>query len=83
MGVACAILLDDGHFAGVADRLLHMTESTLLHELVLLSARRTPQARALTFGASHLTYAELGAQVQQFAAGLMGLGLARGERVAI
>jgi acyl-CoA ligase (AMP-forming) (exosortase A-associated) len=83
VGVACAILLDDGHFAGVADRLLHMTESTLLHELVLLSARRTPQARALTFGASHLTYAELGTQVQQFAAGLMGLGLARGERVAI
>jgi acyl-CoA ligase (AMP-forming) (exosortase A-associated) len=60
-----------------------MTESTLLHELVLLSARRTPQARALTYGSSHLTYAELGTQIQQFAAGLAGLGLARGERVAI
>lgn len=70
-------------FAGVADRLLHMTESTLLHELVLLSARRSPQARALTFGSSHLTYAELGTQVEQFAAGMASLDLARGERVAI
>lgn len=60
-----------------------MTESTLLHELIVLSARRTPQARALTFGSSHMTYAELDPQVQQFAAGLAGLGLARGERVAI
>lgn len=49
----------------------------------MLSARRTPQARTLTFGSSHMTYAELDQQVQQFAAGLMGLGLARGERVAI
>lgn len=60
-----------------------MTESTLLHELILLSARRNPQARALTYGSSHLTYAELGTQVQQFASGLADLGLARGERVAI
>jgi len=61
-----------------------MTESTLLHELITLTAQRTPQAMALTSsGASHLRYAELSANVNQFAAGLMGLGLARGERVAI
>jgi acyl-CoA ligase (AMP-forming) (exosortase A-associated) len=60
-----------------------MIESTLLHELITLTAQRTPQAMALTSGASHLSYAGLSANVNQFAAGLMGLGLARGERVAI
>jgi acyl-CoA ligase (AMP-forming) (exosortase A-associated) len=60
-----------------------MTEATLLHELVALSAHRTPQAVALTHSDAHLSYGELDASVTQFAAGLMGLGLARGERVAI
>jgi len=60
-----------------------MTESTLLHELIAVSAQRTPQARALTYGSTRLTYAELHAQVDQFASGLMALGVARGERVAI
>ena len=58
-------------------------EATLLHELLALSAQRTPQAVALTYGDDHLRYAELDARVKQFSAGLMGLGLARGERVAI
>ena len=60
-----------------------MTESTLLPELIALTAHRTPQAIALTHGASSLSYADLSASVSQFASGLMGLGLARGERVAI
>lgn len=60
-----------------------MTESTLLHELVALTSRRTPEAIALTSGASSLRYGDLNAGVQQFAFGLLGLGLARGERVAI
>ncbi len=60
-----------------------MTESTLLHELITLTAQRTPQAIALTSGASSLTYGDLSAGVCQFAAGLMGLGLERSERVAI
>jgi acyl-CoA ligase (AMP-forming) (exosortase A-associated) len=60
-----------------------MTESTLLHELVAVSARRTPQARALTYGADSLTYEALQAAVGGFAAGLMALGVQRGERVAI
>jgi len=60
-----------------------MTESTLLPELITLTAQRTPQAIALTSGTSHLSYAELSTSVSQFAAGLLDLGLDRGERVAI
>ncbi|MDO8450898.1 MAG: acyl-CoA ligase (AMP-forming), exosortase A system-associated [Rhodoferax sp.] len=60
-----------------------MIESTLLPELIGLTAERMPQARALTSGASSLSYGELSAGVSQFASGLMGLGLERTERVAI
>jgi len=60
-----------------------MTESTLLHELITVSAERAPQAVALTYGSTHLTYADLANAVRQFASGLMALGAARGERVAI
>jgi acyl-CoA ligase (AMP-forming) (exosortase A-associated) len=60
-----------------------MTESTLLHELITRAAERSPEARALTYGASSLDYAALQSQVAGFAAGLAGLGLARGERVGI
>jgi acyl-CoA ligase (AMP-forming) (exosortase A-associated) len=60
-----------------------MTESTLLHELIVRAAERSPQARALTYGAASLDYAALQTQVAGFAAGLLGLGLLRGERVGI
>ena len=60
-----------------------MSESTLLPELIALSARRTPHALALTSGAASLSYADLQAGVQQFVSGLVGLGIERGERVAI
>ncbi len=62
---------------------MHMTESTLLHELIAVSARRSPQSRALTHGSAHLSYAELHQAVTSFAAGLMALGVQRGERVAV
>lgn len=60
-----------------------MPESTLLNELVAVAAERTPDAPALTYGGAMLTYAELDAAVRGLASGLMSLGLARGERIAI
>ncbi|HSW06817.1 acyl-CoA ligase (AMP-forming), exosortase A system-associated [Aquabacterium sp.] len=60
-----------------------MPESTLLHELITLSAARSPDARALTHGEGSLTYAALANEVQRVAGALMELGLQRGERVGI
>ena len=60
-----------------------MRESTLLHELVACAAQRAPQDRALTYGAESMAYGELQTAVAQCAAGLVALGLGRGERVAI
>ena len=60
-----------------------MTDSTLLPELIALAAERAPMAIALTQGAANLSYAALDERVHQFSSGLMSLGLARGERVAI
>ena len=60
-----------------------MSESTLLHELIALSAQRTPHAIALSSGAASLSYAEVHGAVLQFASGLVTLGIARGDRVAI
>ncbi|MDO8959008.1 MAG: acyl-CoA ligase (AMP-forming), exosortase A system-associated, partial [Rhodocyclaceae bacterium] len=60
-----------------------MTDATLLPELIALAAQRAPQAVALTYGKHSLTYGELHAAVTHCAGGLIGLGLQRGERVAI
>ena len=60
-----------------------MHESILLHELIDCAAQRAPQDRALTYGAVSMAYGELQTAVVQCAAGLMALGLGRGERVAI
>ena len=60
-----------------------MSESTLLHELVSCGAARSPTAPALSYGAATLSYAELAVAVERLAGGLMGLGVARGERVGI
>ncbi len=60
-----------------------MPEPTLLHELVFHAADRNPPAPALTFMGRSLSYQDLDATLMQFAAGLIGLGLRRGERVGI
>jgi acyl-CoA ligase (AMP-forming) (exosortase A-associated) len=58
-------------------------ESHLLHQLIERRAQRTPDAAALTHGSSTVAYAALAEQIAGVAAGLLGLGLGRGERVGI
>ena len=60
-----------------------MTDSTLLHELVVLSAGRSPEAPALTSGDRSVSYQELETAVAAFASGLLALGLSRTNRVGI
>ncbi len=55
----------------------------LLHQLIAVSAARSPQAPALSAQGTVLGYAELAARVETFAASLAGIGLGRSERVAI
>ena len=58
-------------------------EASLLHELVAVAALRAPDAVALRHGPQACGYGALAAQMNAFASGLLGLGLKRGERVAI
>lgn len=60
-----------------------MRQTNLLHELIQASADHAAERIALTSGALALSYGELAAQCERFAAGLMALGLARAERVAV
>ena len=60
-----------------------VNDSTLLHELVANSARRTPSAIALTDGDRHVSYESLLEAIERFAAGLVQAGIGRGERVGI
>ncbi|RMD63335.1 MAG: acyl-CoA ligase (AMP-forming), exosortase A system-associated, partial [Alphaproteobacteria bacterium] len=57
--------------------------SDLVHDLVLDAARRWPEHRALVFKGASLSYAALADEMAALARGLVGLGLARGERVAV
>jgi acyl-CoA ligase (AMP-forming) (exosortase A-associated) len=57
--------------------------TTLLHELPLHSADRTPDAPALTAGEHTLAYWELAERIAAFAGGMAARGLGRGERVGI
>lgn len=60
-----------------------VTESNLLNELIALSASRAPHAIALIQGDQAMHYAELQDLVENFGSGLLCLGVARAERVAI
>lgn len=55
----------------------------LLHHLLRDSAVRTPQAPALLYRQSSLSYAQLWESVQQTGAQLLALGLVAGDRVAV
>jgi acyl-CoA ligase (AMP-forming) (exosortase A-associated) len=60
-----------------------MSESTLLSDLITCAAERSPGAPAVVHGVERIDYAGLHAAMTAFASGLIGLGLKRGERVAI
>lgn len=60
-----------------------MTDSFLLPDLIARSATQTPDAIALTSGKQSMTYADLQTSIEGFIGGMLGLGLQRGERVAI
>lgn len=55
----------------------------LIHEFIFHSERRDPNATALSYQGKRQTYAELAESVRSAADGLIGLGLGRGERVAV
>ncbi|CAN7660331.1 acyl-CoA ligase (AMP-forming), exosortase A system-associated [Pseudoduganella sp. LjRoot289] len=57
--------------------------SDLIHEFIYASARRTPAAEALVYGARRLDYAALAQAVRGAADALLAAGLGRGERVAV
>jgi len=60
-----------------------MRSTVLLHELLLQSASALPESPALTYQGKTLSYGQLAAAVERFAAGLVRLNVARGERVGI
>jgi non-ribosomal peptide synthetase component E (peptide arylation enzyme) len=55
----------------------------LLHDLIRSTADRFDDLPALTLGRETLNYGALADRVSGFAAGLLALGLARSERVAV
>ncbi|MDR2208145.1 MAG: acyl-CoA ligase (AMP-forming), exosortase A system-associated [Azoarcus sp.] len=57
--------------------------ATLLHHLIRSSAVRAPEAIALRAGGISLNYQELASAVDAIKGGLVRLGLARSERVAV
>ena len=60
-----------------------MLESSLLHELLAVSAERSPISMAMTAGRESISYEKLTDKVFEFASGLVGLGLQRTDRVGI
>ena len=60
-----------------------MKDTFLLHEFVSHSAETRPDAPALTYQSTHLSYGALADSVNSFACALSALGVKRGERVAV
>jgi acyl-CoA ligase (AMP-forming) (exosortase A-associated) len=57
--------------------------SDLVHDFIFHSARRTPAAPALAYGAARLDYADLAAAVADASQALLGAGIERAARVAV
>jgi acyl-CoA ligase (AMP-forming) (exosortase A-associated) len=57
--------------------------SDLIHDFIFETARRTPDAEALVYGAARLDYQALAGTVRSAAGALLGTGIERGERVAV
>ncbi|RJG01878.1 acyl-CoA ligase (AMP-forming), exosortase A system-associated [Noviherbaspirillum sedimenti] len=57
--------------------------SHLVHESIIRQAMQAPASPALAYGRQRWDYAALGGALEAFAQGLLGLGLQRGERVAV
>lgn len=55
----------------------------LIHDVIFDSARRTPGAEALVYGAHRLDYTALAAAVDRAAGALLAAGIKRSERVAV
>jgi acyl-CoA ligase (AMP-forming) (exosortase A-associated) len=60
-----------------------MAMSYLVHDSIVHWAMQDPQAPALVYGKHSWDYGTLCSAMESFAQGLLGLGLQRGERVAI
>ncbi len=60
-----------------------LPEAVLLHGLIARAAALTPDAAACTHGSDTWSYIRLHTATSAFAAGLLQLGLGRGERVGI
>jgi len=60
-----------------------MREATLLHQLIRVTAERSPASIALGHAGAAMSYAELGGAIERFASGLLGLGVRRADRIAI
>jgi acyl-CoA ligase (AMP-forming) (exosortase A-associated) len=58
-------------------------DTSLLHELIEASAAAHPRRVALTHGAQSVDYITLHDNVSAFAASMAGLGITRGERIAV
>ena len=58
-------------------------DTTLLHELPLATAERSPQHSALAYQTQSMGYGDLAGALTAFAGALVEIGLQRGERVGI
>ncbi len=60
-----------------------MPDSSRLHDLIDISSRRKPDGTALSYAKQSMNYLELQQSIEGFVGGMLGLGLQRGERIAI